>query len=334
MPQFHQTCPKTKNKFVWIADVVREYLPDPNYNEEPFIETISLLINCTAQKISASFQQYNISRRHSIPAEQEPLLKKLLDHDEPTMYIALKGFPKRISSIYEIDEEPLFKKSQMEVCTWLYRCTLGILLKHKCHDRKTFSCPIFTVYDKRYQERKTYPNFPKITVPPLDDLILRNQNDALDPIRYDLLKWALHYPGLNIEEIMQVKPIEFIPIVLTLWCLVKHAEIPIKVADMILLSYYDVVRQKVPLTIPRPEHLDFCNFQATWLYIQTQAAMMELLTTLGLDHLTRYTAFDGVYFHHISSLYETKNSKQKRPKLRPIRKMRFYAALKEEEEEL
>lgn len=309
---FHEKCPSDVNKFIWIANTVRKNISNPEYNLDDLVKNISKLINCTEKKVLASLKQYDVTKEYIVPKETDPLLNQLLNHDKASMYTVLKGYPKRIAPIYEISNQRTFSLSQAEICQKIYQCILGILTQHKGENNMY---PIFTVHQNVYKELKITPHFPAIEVPPLENLIFREENDGLDTTRKQLLEWVFDF---KVDKIMEIESKEYIPIILTLGYLVKHARISLRFADSFLLMFYKGIEKQIPREIKRPESLDFETFQAIWLYIQTQEMVMQLLTTVGFDHLTRYTAFDGYYFHEISVMIRIFD---------PIKNIQFYESL-------
>lgn len=326
----HDKRPEGMTKFRWIATLTKEYQPRQEMNKRE-IEMIAQMIGCCAETVSLSLRQYDLSYEPQKHLEKNPFLRELQNHDQQTLYIILKGFTNRIGPMYEDVGNVTFKRSQTQLSLYLYRCTMGILLQHK--NKKGVDevfCPIYTVkdHDVGYERFKETPIYPKLPVPPLKELIFRQNDEKLDAIRFRLLKWAIKCPKLNIEKLVLIEPV-FVPVVLTLCFLVKVAKMSVEGADMFLLCFYDAIHNLIPdvLELPAPETFHFRTFQACWMYIQVQNGIMELLSSLGLHKFAVYSAFDGVYFHDVCNLWATIDDKMKDEFLSEIQNMRLYKNL-------
>ncbi|XP_063700239.1 uncharacterized protein LOC134830626 [Culicoides brevitarsis] len=311
------------SKFSKIAQKVKEIMPNHQTDRSEVIKKAANLIGVSTEKISASLKQYDLTSNLSPTIKETGFLKKLLDHDEPIMYIALKGYPKRISPYFEDIANPCFKKSQVDLCIWLYRCILGILSQPEVE--MATSHPVFTISEGKYREIQVEPEMPPIEIPDLHDLIFRR--DAYETTRRELIKWTLQDPALKIDELMEIEQAELIPVILTLNFLVKQAKVPTKIADLLLLMFKKVADSDFPKKISCPELRDFSfeDFQATWLYIITQATMIEFVECIGMKRWKRYLCFDGVLFQHLCVLFADFNDFERKTELLPIENLRkFY----------
>lgn len=204
----------------------------------------------------------------------------------------------------------------------LFQRQAGIILK----DQRPHSGQIrLEIFSKRSSHEGHHQHFvplvyPSINVPPLIQLLDRENFQQLDPIRYSLLKWMIS-DSLTVDLIKI--PENYVRNALTLFYLVHERFIDVFEADLILLTIKNVVLNIVDEELEYPPIVDSRAFRIAFLFCKVHSSIGRSIKTVGLKNLKHCLNFDGVVFHK-TFLYFKASGVDPVPLLKDIEKCRIY----------
>ncbi|XP_063700594.1 uncharacterized protein LOC134830911 [Culicoides brevitarsis] len=274
-------------------------------------------------KIQESLDSYDFMKSIAPETEKDPFLKRLMSQEWAKHYDILKKIPQICLSSYVDIREQDFEKPFSELIITLLRRHMGILWQHKREPNMTLD-----VFVSAFQNRpagciQVEAEYPKIQVPPLENLIFRAETDGLDSIRQDLLKFVIGI-GLDVTELFTFDK-KFIPTIALLYYFVKEAGLKIEEADIFLLSIYETVNEKYKAhELTFPETLDLRAFKIVFLFIKIQRVLLPIFATLGYREMAKHASFDGLHFHLLWQEWRKLSSNEREERLSCIQKLRLY----------
>lgn len=147
----------------------------------------------------------------------------------------------------------------------------GVLLQHKRFDE---------IFEENYE-----PIYPEAMVPPLLELLNRDEHPEHDTLRFMLLKWMINDELLAHHDLALI-PKKYLPQCLILVFMTTHGFITVSEADLILYTIRQVELDLVPIALKAPEIIDARAYRISIQFNKLAANMIQSLTFLGLIHST------------------------------------------------
>uniref|UniRef100_A0A336LQ01 CSON000626 protein n=1 Tax=Culicoides sonorensis TaxID=179676 RepID=A0A336LQ01_CULSO len=326
LKQFHNSFPE-KTKIKCIAKYVTKV---KNRNEDEDLEKISKRCGLTEEEIKLSYEKYDLNKLKKINDMNETqFMQKLRSNGFTLLYSILKQKPLRLGPYYEDVRKPILSVNQMDLCIWLHRCLLGVIFKEK--QDFDLKCPLYTIKDheKGYELVSEIPEYPKFDIPSFENLIFDKSCDY-QTVHFNLLKWVLKSNELDTNILLKFQDV-YVPVLLTLNFLVQEAQLSIDDTDVLLISIYDTISDRVPKidgtfqTAHDLLKIDFLPFQLFYYFIRIQSLIIRFLSTIGLEKWKKYPDLNGVYFHHLYKKWQNMDEYAKIDRLNEIKDMRIYA---------
>lgn len=338
-------------KFPAIARLIKEEIDITNFNAMMFNLADFLFQDTSKQARSCiydSFAQYNIVSHFDFPnwtanpnslsfqkfnlvddTEGSPLLNFCRINGFNSSYSILKRKPKNFTLDYwdlrRSDLPDIFETSKT-----FFQRQIGIILQHQRRPNEDIQYEIYAKRNLHEGYRKhfvspVYPPLGTVVVPPLLNLLDRDQYPELDPVRYALLQWTIsdNLMSLNLTAI----PSDYFSNVLTLYQMVQERFIEIKEADMILLTVKQVLLNVVPQDLEYSPIVDERAFRISILFCKFNHFMGRTIKNIGLDHLNSLLNFDGVLFHKTYLSFKA-SGEEPASLLNDIKDYRIYATIK------
>lgn len=151
--------------------------------------------------------------------------------------------------------------------TGLFKKKYGVFFQHKRFEE---------VYEENY--KLIYPD---VTVPPLIELLNREQHPEHDTMRFNLLKWMINDELLAPHDLAMI-PKKYLLHLLTLVFMTTHSFITISEADLILYTIRQVDLELVPIALEAPDIIDARAYRISMQFNNLVPHMIESFTFLGL----------------------------------------------------
>lgn len=199
-------CNQIYQKFTKIAKCIK-LSNFKTLNEEDLSKIINTMLNniptnTTLMQIKKSLEFYHTDFMKTDLRSEHPFIYKCLQHNMRFVYNILSEFPVNFTLYYyDLKKEPI---SYYDLIIPLFKRKIGILHNHRCQLRCNYYVYSKLSHLRSFERLKVDPIFPNQSVPPLTELLFAEDNDALDQVRFNLLKEIIGIsPLLDID----LKPI-------------------------------------------------------------------------------------------------------------------------------
>lgn len=145
----------------------------------------------------------------------------------------------------------------------------GVLFQHKRSDE---------VYEESYE-----PIYPDATVPPLMELLNRDEHPEHDMMRFKLLKWMINEELLGPHD-LDVIPKKYLMHLITLVFMTTHSFITVPEADLILFTIRQVDLDLVPIDLKDPEIIDPRAYRISLQFNRLAPYMIHSFSYSGLTN--------------------------------------------------
>uniref|UniRef100_A0A336MBB3 CSON013630 protein n=1 Tax=Culicoides sonorensis TaxID=179676 RepID=A0A336MBB3_CULSO len=308
LERFHRSFQNDHHKFMNIANFVKKLpvqLTDENWNEigtsvfsqnENFETKIELL--------KESYEMYDIKRINfplHVSGDEEPnneIIHQILSTGQNDVYIILKQLHFKVPLLHEDMREVNYTKLLIE----LRRRMIGVILKHRNDPNIQSKVIVKQSHEQPYEEISITPIYPEIEVPPLDDLLFPEIGDGLDSQRKLLLQWILSGTKNNqidTDKLFTLRT-DYICTVATLFFLVKEADFPKDIADVVLLSIEETRNKSMdPKFHEAPKYLVKDAFIYDFVFLRMYILVEKIFKIVGLGKYLTLVQFDGFVFHNL-----------------------------------
>jgi len=165
----------------------------------------------------------------------------------------------------------------------LFSKQIGVILKDKPVQKYKIVSKMSHLNPK-YELLKFDPIIPEHAVPPLIELLDRQQHPEHDKTRFDLLKWLISEDKLQNVDLESI-PKNIFHDILTLTYMVAKGFIDVVEADIILLSIKHVEEKTVPENLTTPQAMRPRAFFTSYLFSYCFFNIQNCLEVTGLKDL-------------------------------------------------
>ena len=275
-----------------------------NFNEDQIIKMLdSIATPETKMKIKNSFAFYNTNFIKTDLSIVKPLIHKCLQHKMRFVYNVLSGQPVNFTLYYyDLSKEPI---SYYNLVIPLFKRKIGILYNYRCHSTIKYYVYSKLTHLHSYEKLTVNPIFPTQNVPPLEELLFGEDDNALDQVRFNLLKEII---GTSMDVDLKAIPKNYLVDVLVLEFLVLNHVISILEADIILISITKVELGEFEEEIDYPSTLDKRAFRVSLLFAKIYSNINGAVEVVGLLKLkVRLVSFN--HFLVTNLFYSTEKHK-------------------------
>jgi hypothetical protein len=193
----------------------------------------------------------------------------------------LKNCPGNINCHFFDFKNPinLYEKTSL-----LFRKQIGVVLKEKL---EIDSYQLYTMQNQkeRYKRFDVAPIRPEgLDLPPLVELLNRDDFEQYDEVRFKLLKWMVGDEKLEKIELKDI-PVNYLLDVLTLSWLSFNGFISTREADLVLLSIESVEKNPFDRKLGPPKSLNSRAFQIAFLFTKFHMLLGDSMEVVGLKSL-------------------------------------------------
>jgi hypothetical protein len=164
----------------------------------------------------------------------------------------------------------------------LFSKQIGILLQHKKDPKILYEIWTKKNHEEDFQRHFVEPVYPVEEVPPLLELLNRQDHPKHDETRFKLLKWLVDDEKLKNEDLSLI-PRKYFLDILVLVCLRRHKFIAVQEADLILLTIKNAELGFLPSNLQPPPVLNKRAFQASFLFLKFYSFLQRSLEVVGLE---------------------------------------------------
>lgn len=267
--------------FIKIAECIK-YANVSMLNNKDLLEQILIMQNtistsATKLKIEKSLALYNTNFKKTDLSIEKPFIHKCLQHKMRFVYNVLSGLPVNFTlSYYDLSKEPI---SFYDLVIPLFKRKIGILYNYQCHTKIKYFVYSKLSHSQSYELLEVDPIFPKQDVPSLKELLFGEDDEALDQVRFNLLKEII---GISIDIDLKAIPKNYLIDVLVLEFLVLNQVISILEADIILISIKKVELGEFKENIDYPSKLDPRAFRIALLFAKMYSNINGAVEVVGL----------------------------------------------------
>lgn len=205
------------------------------------------------------------------------MLRLCLKNNYSFTFSILKKLPKNSTlNYYDLRQykfPDLFEINKEQFCK-----QVGIVLYH---DRvHSYEVGAKRTHRESYQKYHWKPNYPRMTLPPLIELLQRDVFPQHDKLRFQLLKWMIDEVKLHFVDLSKI-PRKYCVDILVLVFMTSKGFIDVDEADLILLSIKHVELQTVPQDLP-PVIVHPRAFHISFLFTKIHQSIKRCLEITGL----------------------------------------------------
>lgn len=279
-----------KSKFPLLANYIKQLPMKYNLIYTIVNEVLWDEQQQTINRVKESFEQYNIVMTPLSAFGQpfnlifnlflqifdtddyrsNPLLQYCLQNNLKSCLKALVRFDLKRRIVNEIEGKPFeYFPNYNNALMGFFKKKYGVLFQHKRFNE---------VYEENYE-----PIYPDATVPPLMELLNREEHPEHDTLRFKLLKWMINDELLAPHDLAMI-PKKYLLHLLTLVFMTTHSFIKVSEADLILYTIRQVELELVPVALEAPEIIDERAYRISVQFNKLMKHMIESFTFLGLTH--------------------------------------------------
>lgn len=193
----------------------------------------------------------------------------------------LQRLPKTFESDY-VDLRSTDFPNYFDVSIELFRKQIGILLKHQLsHTKIRYEIVAKKSHEEIYKEYLEPPQFPKDELPPLLELLDRQDHPEHDELRFKLLKWMVDERKLKDCDLSTIPTNYFLDILVLVW-MTGNGFITTTEADLVLLTVKRVELKNIPKNYEAPQHIDRRAFCIAIFFTKFHEVLKRSLEVIGL----------------------------------------------------
>jgi hypothetical protein len=166
--------------------------------------------------------------------------------------------------------------------TKLFRKQIGVLLQHK---NKKISYPVGSkrFHSEPFQMFHVEPIYPTHKVPPLLELLNRDDFPEHDELRFKVLKWMIDERKLKDVDLAVIPKNYFLDVLVLTWLTTNKFMTTLE-ADLVLLTIKHVELDLLPQNLLAPPVVNYRAFAVSFLFNKFYTAVERVLEVTGLKN--------------------------------------------------